>query len=70
MRIQILILGFRGLNLVQLNLSTMATLGTEEGGHCRGVAISGCLTVVIFNQKYDDSCLVSGNKPCETGQKL
>ena len=48
----------------------MATLGTEEGGRCRGVAMSGCLTVVIFNQKYNDSCLVSGNKPCETGQKL
>ena len=70
MRIQILIFGFRGLNLVQLNLSTMATLGTEESGRRRGVAMSGCLTVVIFNQKYNDSCLVSGNKPCETGQKL
>ena len=37
----------------------MASLGTEEGGHCRGVAVSGCSTVVIFNQKYNDSCLVS-----------
>ena len=39
MRIQILILGFRGLNLVQLNLSTMATLGTEESGRGREVAV-------------------------------
>ena len=48
MIIQILILRFKGLNLVQLNLSTTAAFGTEESCRCRGVAVSGGLTEVIF----------------------
>ena len=32
----------------QLNLSTTATLGTEESGHCGEVAVSGGSTVVVY----------------------
>ena len=34
--------------LLQLNLSTMATLGTEESGRCKEVAI-----IVRVNGKYE-----------------
>ena len=30
---------------IQLNLSSMATLETEESGHCKEVTVSGSLTV-------------------------
>ena len=32
----------------QLNLSTTATLGTEESGHCGEVAVSRGSTVVVY----------------------
>ena len=32
---------------VQSNPSVMATLGTEESGHCRELAFSGGLTVIF-----------------------
>jgi len=32
----------------QLNLSTTATSGTEESGHCGEVAVSGGSTVVVY----------------------
>ena len=34
------------MHIIRLNLSTMATLGTEKNGHCREVAVSGDWTVV------------------------
>ena len=34
--------------MVQLKLSTRATLGTEESGHCREVAVSGGSTVLLL----------------------
>ena len=33
------LLTFRVSKLIQLNLSTMATLGTEESSHCKEVAV-------------------------------
>ena len=30
----------------QVNISTMATLGTEKSGHCVEVAVSGGLTLI------------------------
>ena len=34
------------IHIIQLNRSTMATLGTEKNGHCREVSVSGDSTVV------------------------
>ena len=33
---------------IQLNLSSMATLETEESGHCGDVTASGSLTVLAW----------------------
>ena len=34
------------IHIIQLNRSTMATLGTEKNGHCREVTVSGDSNVV------------------------
>ena len=66
MRIQILIVGFKGLMepksncTVQLNLSTTATLGTEESGRCREVPLKSGLNKSqrgLSAQKSGDSAL-------------
>ena len=57
--------GSPSLFLLQSNLSTMATLGTEEGGRCGEVAVMGRLgcKMTIFFREYNmfvelSSCLL------------